>query len=586
MTEYTSGVKRDARDTVLAARLSRRRVLASGLAAAGALGLGSLLAACGGGPQGTEETAGETPATTPAAPAAATPTETPRQASGRIVVGRTGDADSLDPHHTIASISWQVFTNIYDPLVSWDANLHIEGILAREWEISDDGLEYTFTLRDGITFHDGTEFNADAVKFTFDRILDPETGAPAASWIASLESTEVVDPLTVRMRLKEAFAPFLGNICSAYFGIVSPAAVEKYGDEFGKNPVGTGPWKFKEWRTGEEIVLERNPDYKNFHSYVENKGAPLVNELVFRNIPDEQTQIAAFETGEINVLAVPPHAVADLESNPDVQLFRVEQSVGISFLEFHMDPPQGEYGAVFRPPFDDIRVRQAVAYGVNADEIIATVLEGLAVRNYGPLPTGVACYDPAIEQFGYHYDPQRAAQLLDEAGWALPSGGSVRQKNGQPLQVTLWTWNATTQEKVAQVIQNQLNQIGFDVKLETMEPGSLLARLGTADDTSHFDLMSWGWTEPHMLLMMTQTTAGIGLYRPEEYQTLVVEASRVVDHEERCRLYLEAMKIMLRDAAMVPLWSPVSVVGARKEVKGFKIGPQGIYVYEDATIES
>lgn len=586
MTEHNSGVKRDLRDAVLATRVSRRRVLASGLAVAGALGLGNLLAACGGGREATEEAGGETPAPAQATPTVAPITEAPRQASGRIVVGRTGDADSLDPHHTIASISWQVFTNIYDPLVSWDANLHSEGILASGWEISEDGLEYTFTLRDGITFHDGTQFNADAVKFTFDRILDPQTGAPAAAWITSLESTEVVDPLTVRMRLKEPFAPFLGNLCVGYFGIVSPAAVQKYGDEFGKNPVGTGPWKFKEWRTGEEIVLERNPDYKNFHSYVVNKGAPLVSELVFRNIPDEQTQIAAFETGEINVLAVPPHAVADFERNPNVQLFRVEQSVGISFLEFHMDPPQGEYGAIFRPPFDDLRVRQAVAYGVNADEIIATVLEGLAVRNYGPLPTGVACYDPAIEQFGYHYDPQRAAQLLEDAGWILPPGGSVRRKDGQPLQVTLWTWSATTQEKVAQVIQNQLNQLGFDVKLETMEPGSLLARLGTADDTSHFDLMSWGWTEPHMLLMMTQTTAGIGLYRPEEYQKLVVEASRVVHHEERCRLYFEAMKIMLRDAAMVPLWSPVSVVGARKEVKGFKIGPQGIYVYEDATIAS
>ena len=314
MTEYNAGMTRDARGMRLATRLSRRRVLASGLAAAGALGLGSLLAACGGEPEATEPAGGETPAPAQATPTAAQATETPQQVSGRIVVGRTGDADSLDPHHTIASLSWQVFTNIFDPLVSWDANLHVEGILAREWEISDDGLEYTFSLREGIAFHDGTEFNADAVKFTFDRILDPQTGAPAAAWITSLESTEVVDPLTVRMRLKEPFAPFLGNLCTGYFGIVSPAAVEKYGDEFGKNPVGTGPWKFKGWRTGEEIVLERNPDYKHFHSYVENKGAPLVSELVFRNIPDEQTQIAAFETGEINVLAVPPHAVADFEA--------------------------------------------------------------------------------------------------------------------------------------------------------------------------------------------------------------------------------------------------------------------------------
>ncbi|MCX7622734.1 MAG: ABC transporter substrate-binding protein [Thermomicrobium sp.] len=566
----------------LRVQLNRRRVIASGLAV-GALGISGLLAACRGREQGTPE---PVPAETPTAVA---PGETPapaspEPASGRIVVGRSGDADSLDPHLTVSSLSWQVFTNIYDPLVSWNARLEVEGIVASAWEISDDARQYTFSLRDGIVFHEGTACDAEAVKFTFDRILDPQTGSPAIAWIASLDTVEVVDRLTVRMRLKEPFAPFLGNLCTGYFGIISPSAVRQYGTEFGKHPVGTGPWKFKEWRVGEEIVLERNPDYRNFRSYVDNKGAPRVAELVFRNIPDEQTQIAAFQTGEINVLAVPPQALADFEADPNAQLFRIEQSVGITFLEFRMDPPEGEYGAKFRPPFDDVRVRQAVAHGVNADDIIATVLEGLAVRNYGPLPTGVACYDPAIEQFGYHYDPQRARELLDRAGWTLPAGGGVRQKDGQPLQVTLWTWSATTQQKVAQVIQNQLNQLGFDVTLETLEPGSLLARLGTPDDTSNFTLMSWGWTEPHMLYMMTSTNAGIGLYRPQEYRTLVTRASQTVDHAERCRLYFEAMTIMVRDAAMVPLWSPVSVVAVRKDVSGFKIGPQGIYVYEDAVV--
>ncbi|MCM8747404.1 ABC transporter substrate-binding protein [Thermomicrobium sp. CFH 73360] len=566
----------------LTVRTTRRRMIAWGLAA-GVLGSSALIAACRGRQQPTPEpTLVQTP--TAATPAVTATTQPPQEASGRIIVGRTGDADTLDPHLTVSSLSWQVFTNIFDPLVSWNERLEVEGVLASGWEISEDAREYTFSLRDGIRFHDGTAFTADAVKFTFDRILDPQTGALASAWITALESVEVIDQLTVRMRLKEPFAPFLGNLCTGYFGIISPTAVQTYGDEFGKHPVGTGPWKFKEWRAGEEIVLERNPEYRNFRSYVENQGPPRVAELVFRTIPDEQTQIAAFETGEINVLAVPPYAVADFAANPEVQLFRIEQSVSIAFLEFHMEPPPGEYGAIFRPPFDDVRVRQAVAYGIDVDQIIATILEGLAVRNYGPLPTGVACYDPAIEQFGYRYDPQRAAQLLDEAGWTLPAGGSVRQKDGQPLQVTLWTWSATTQEKIAQVIQNQLNQLGFSVKLETLEPGSLLARLGTADDTSNFTLISWGWTEPHMLSMMTSTNAGIGLYRPEEYRRLVTEASRVVEHGERCRLYFEAMKIMLRDAAMVPLWSPVSVVAVRKEVQGFKIGPQGIYVYEDAVI--
>lgn len=584
---------------VLEAPLSRRRLMRFVGGAALATGAMSLLAACGGGSdddggstgQSDSSSTGDATATTDAGSGDSGSSDagdsgggSPKQ-GGRLIIGRSGDADSLDPQHTIASISWQVFQHIYDPLIGRNLNLEYEGVLAESWEISEDGKEITFNLREGIKFHDGTDLDAKAVEFSYNRLIDPATNAPAAAWVTPLERAEAVDDMTVKMYLSEAFSPFLGNTASAYFGIISPAAVEKYGPDFGQNPVGTGPYKFKEWIAGQEITIERNPDYQNFRTISENKGAAYLDEIVFRNIPEEQTQIAAFEAGEINtLLLVPPHHVSKLEDNPDLQLLPTEKATNIHFIEFHTFPPEGDYGFEVKPPFDDLRVRQAVAYAVNADEIIQAVHDGRATRNYGPMPTGMYGYDPAIKEYGYEHDPEKAEALLEEAGW-VSTGSGPRQKDGQPLEVVLWASSATTVQRVAQVIQNQLGKVGFDVKLETMEIATLLARLGGEDDTSHFDVMSWGWGEPDLLYMMTDTDSGVGQYRAEDYRKLVEEARRVNDLDERAKLYFEASKIFLRDVGAVPLWTQLTVVGVRKEVKGMKLDPQGYPIYHDVYIE-
>jgi peptide/nickel transport system substrate-binding protein len=497
---------------------------------------------------------------------------------GSVIIGRSGDSDSLDPHHTIAAISWQVFSQIYDTLISYNMDLEFDPILASDYEVSDDGLEYTFYLREGIEFHDGSEFNADAVKFTFDRVRDPETNAPAAPWVESLESTEVVDDYTVRFHQAEAFAPFLGNIAVAYFGILPPGAVEERGDDFGQNPVGTGPFKFQEWVTGERITLVRNENYQNFNSYDENDGAPYLEELVYRNIPEEQTQIAALETGEINFMLIPPQQVDRFEGDENYQLHPAQQPTNIQFLEFSIDDDG------FLPPFDDINVRQAVGYAVNAEEIIERVLNGLAIRNHGPMPVGNFGYTEDIAEHGFDFDQDRAAELLEEAGWEMGPNG-VREKDGQPLEVLFWTWNATTQERVAQVIQNQLEAVGFQVRLETMEVATLLARL--PDNEPQMDLMGWGWPESDILYMMTDTESGIGRYtevRPE-YREIVADARRATELDERGELYFEAMQMMLEDAAMIPLWTNQTVVGHRAELQGFKLGPQDFWAFLDAYVE-
>ncbi|MGB3328146.1 MAG: ABC transporter substrate-binding protein, partial [Thermomicrobiales bacterium] len=515
-----------------------------------------------------------------------------KQTGGQIVVARAGDSDSLDPAHTTAGIAFQVFNNIYDTLIAYDKDLGYEGILAESWDISDDGLEYTFHLRSGIAFHDGTEFNADAVKFTFDRLIDPKTNAPAGGWIDALKETRVDDPQTVTMVLKTPFSPLLGNLCLSYFGITSPTAVQKFGDsDYGRNPVGTGPWKFKEWVAGEQIVLEANDAYQNHHSLVTNTGRPYADELIFRNITEDATQIAAFETGEVTIIPLPPREVERFQSDDQYQVVIPERSTNIWFIEWSIDPPAdaatpvaggtpvaGSKPSFKAPFFDDIRVRQAVAYAINPDEIISGVFQGLATRNYGPIPTGHFSYNPDIEQYGFHFDQEKAKALLDEAGWVL--NGDVREKDGKKLEPLLWTWNAGNNVSTVQVLQNQLAAVGFAVKVETMEIATLLAR--QPENVSDFDVMSWGWPEPHLMKMMVDGEGGLSSYHDPDYLALVDEAARVTDQESRSALYFQAAQKMLADVAMVPLWSTLTGTGVRGELKDYKQGPTGTAIYEDA----
>ncbi|HCG28588.1 MAG TPA: ABC transporter substrate-binding protein [Thermomicrobiales bacterium] len=585
-------------------QVKRRTLLRFGVVGAGMALVAPLLAACGGS-SSTSPTATTAPGgtgATPGAGATVAPAETPAaggsesspttgagtgstetvdrtKVGGQLILGRSGDSDTLDPQHTTAAISHQVFSQIYDTLIGRNMNLEFEPIVSESYEAAADGLSYTFKIRKDLKFHDGTPLNAEAVKFTFDRVTDPKTAAPSASWVDAIASTDAVDEVTVRMNLNKVFSPLLGNISIAYFGILSPAGVEKHGDDFGKNPVGSGPFVFKEWVPGERITLTRNEDYVNVRSYNDNKGAPYLEQLVFRNMPEEQTQVAAMETGEINLLATPAQQIARFDGKSDYTLLKPDQSTSISFLEFSLVETDGKLS--YMAPFDDLKVRQAVAYAIDADTIIERILQGTAVRNYGVMPTGNWGYTPDLEKFGYHYDPKKANDLLDEAGWT--KSGDVRQKDGKKLEFVFWTWNATTQERIAQVIQGQLGEVGISAKLETMEVATLLARL--KENSSAMDLMGWGWSESDLLFMMTDGDGQFGLYQKynPDYAKAVVAGRSTSDMDERAAAYLEAMKIVLADCAAVSLWSAVTVWTVRSaSIKGVHLGAQGAVTYLDA----
>ncbi len=237
-----------------------------------------------------------------------------------LVVGQIAEPASLDPHVSTASNDFRIAVNIYDGLVrNAPGTLEIEPALATSWTISDDGLEYVFTLREGVTFHDGTPFNAEAVKFNFDRMLDEShpfasTGPfPLAFFFSAVESVEVVDDLTVKFTLNEPFAPFMSNLASPTGLIVSPAAVEQYGADYGRHPVGTGAFKFEEWQSNTSVVVSRNDAYWD--------GAAPLEAVIFRPITDANTRVAEMLSGGIDVLLeTPPDNVAQFRGDANYQV--------------------------------------------------------------------------------------------------------------------------------------------------------------------------------------------------------------------------------------------------------------------------
>jgi peptide/nickel transport system substrate-binding protein len=265
----------------------------------------------------------------------------------------------------------------------------------------------------------------------------------------------------------------------------------------------------------------------------------------------------------------------------DVELIEYP-ATNINFLDFS-NTRQGEQ-IVYLPPFDDIKVRQAVGYAVNTQEIVDGVLAGIGVRNKAPLHNGNFASQPEFAG-GFEYDADQANALLDEAGWAM-GDDDVREKDGEPLSIVFMTTNFTTLERVAQLIQNQLQQVGFEVEIVSLEPASYSERRGTED--WNLLLGRDGWPEPDALHFLSHLPDRVGFGRYSEYnaefEEVLTEARTVSDLDQRRALYEQIAQIILDDAALIPLWSDVNVVGVRSEVRGFEVGPQGRWVFQDAQV--
>ena len=301
------------------------------------------------------------------------------RSGGELVLVSTEEPDTLDAQKTSAALTGLLMRYLGDTLVTKDLRGNYTAGLARSWTVSRDGLTWRFELRQGVKFHDGTPFNAQAVKASVDRALAPETKSPiAGALFGPVASVQATGESTVVIRLKEAFAPFLDNLTDPRAMIVSPQAAQQLGDRFGRSPVGTGPFKFQEWRSADRIIFARNPEYQWGPAHV-HAGPPYVERLVLRIMPESAAQVAAFERGELSILPAPPTDVRRLQASGKYAFFTfLRKGVGL-FIEFN----------VTKEPFNDLRVRRAMNFAVEKKSILQIALEGLGEVAHGPLPPSI-----------------------------------------------------------------------------------------------------------------------------------------------------------------------------------------------------
>lgn len=482
------------------------------------------------------------------------------QPAGTLLVGLVAEPVNLDPPQVTDLNSLRVSRRIVETLVTFpDESTQIVPGLAESWTIAKDGLTYTFKLRKGVRFHDGTPLNAEAVKFSIERQINPEHPAnkigkfPFASYFfGNVKAVEAVDDQTVRFVLKEPRASFLAVLTAGAASIVSPAAVKKWGADYPLNPVGTGPFKYASWQRGQHVVLEKNPDYW--------RGPVKLERVVYRPIVEDQARLTELMTGALDVIVgVPPDFVAQLEGSGKVSILK-QVGAHVWYLGINNQ----------KKPFDDKRVRQALNYAVNKDAIVKDVLKGTGSVSRGPVLPNTWGADAALK--AYPYDPQKAKQLLAEAGF--PNGFST----------TLWVPESGSgmQSPVAMstVMQSNLKAIGVTVALQTMEWGAFLAKLRSQEQ--ELFALSWmaGTEDPDMVLypllhssQWTPNGPNRAMYKNAKFDELLAQARIVTEQAERAKLYREAQKILIDDAPWVFVDHEVQIAALSKRVTGFKLHP-------------
>ena len=485
---------------------------------------------------------------------------------GRIVYGLTLAPSGIDPHVNASSELGIPLTSVYDTLVYQDPETRefVPG-LAERWEVSDDGLIYTFYLKEGVKFHDGTPFNAEAVRFNLERIVSPDLASQKARFmLGPYERTEVVDEYTVRIVLSEPFAPLLDSLSQVYLGMASPTAVEKWGDEYQLHQVGTGPFVFVEYVPNDHLLLRRNPDYAWGPPVYQHKTAQL-DEIEFRFFTDPATRSPALETGEADVMGeIPPQDAARLEESPD---FRIEavSLPGASLMMFMNTN---------RPPLDDIRVRQALLYGTDREAVVSTIFRNTSPVAYGPLAAVTLGYDPAVQQY-YPYDPEKAAALLEEAGWTDSDGDGVRDRDGESLVLDMVLMGWGYMPEIGQLLAAQWAELGVAVESRVVSYPEALEIGGSGDH--HLIPFTLSGSDPDILrkFFHSQALFNWSLVEDAEMDEWLEEAARSSDLASRIALYSRVQQRVMDQALVIPIRDYVNLNGVNNRVQGLRFDARG-----------
>jgi peptide/nickel transport system substrate-binding protein len=503
-----------------------------------------------------------------ASPAAVTtPAGTPavagqRGGTVRFPVGSDPVPNPISAPGGLASI----FGNklLFNGLIRYNSKtLNPEGDLAERWDFSADGKELTFKLRSGVKWHDGQPFTAEDVKFTFDTMLDTKVTARFRSNIRGVTEAQVIDPLTVKLKLS-ASLPSL-PIQLGYNVLMVPKHLLQGKDlnaptDFLKKPIGTGPFKIVEYTPGSTMTVERN---EAFHF-----GAPLLDRITLRVIPDINSQLAQMKSGELDFMLMEPDQAASLGGSSNIVVQNAAQ-VNYYYIAYNNS----------RPYFADKAVRQALTMAVNREEIVKSILGGAGRVAYGPInPLLAWAHTDDVQK--WPYNPEMAKQQLDAAGWKVGAGG-IREKDGQKLAFELIVDRGnTTRESTAAVAQQAWKNIGADVKINTMEFNASLERLQKGDyDT----IVEWFITAPDPDLLAYYGTGGTSnfwKYSNPQVDTLLDQARSEIDQTKRGALYKEFLKLIAEDQPMLFTYFPQEIRGLSSKLQNVPaVGIRDAIVY-------
>jgi len=477
---------------------------------------------------------------------------------GELFYALSTKFDTLDPNVTTFSDVARIAYHIFDPLV-WEskAGVFVPG-LAERWEVNANATQYTFHLRRDVKFHDDTPFNADAVKFTFDRIVDPNLKSQSAfSAIGPYDSSVVLDPYTVVVKFKEPYAPFLASVAQSILAPVSPEAVKKYGNDFGTHPVGTGPFKFDSYATDSAVRVVRNSGYRWAPSIFKTRGPALLDAITFRIIPEATTRLAALKSGEVQIIQdVPTQEYQNVQRDTSIQLLQGLMTGSGWTMMIN----------VTNPPTDDVHVRQALQWGVDKTAMNRAVWQGVYKPASSILTAATFGYDPATRNV-YPYDPKKAGAVLDQAGWKMGSGG-VRQKNGQDLTLGMY-YRADNSDftNMATFLQSMYAQIGIKIDLHGLSQGGYFSAVRAGQHHLQF------WWEPDLdpdvvrILLYSKNADGgtnRNRYKNAEMDKLIDDAAATTDPAKRKQLYSEIQMKTLREAVMVAFADPLDLFAYQK----------------------
>jgi peptide/nickel transport system substrate-binding protein len=494
---------------------------------------------------------------------------------GSIIYGMYTKFDTLDPTITTFSVVGTIGYHVDDPLV-WQptAGKFVPG-LAESWTISPDGTVYTLKLRKDVKFHDGTPFNAAAVKFTFDRIMDPATKSQTAfSLMGPYDSSEVVDDYTINVKFKQPYAPFLNSLSLSYLSPQSPTAVKAAGKDYGVTSlVGTGPYKFKSYKPDQEVVLVKNPDYKWGPDFLMKDGGPFLDTITIRIIPEDNTRSAALQSGELTFAdTLPTEEFKSLSDNKNLTIVSPVQAGSGHTVMMN----------VTNPPLDDVKVRQALEWATDKQGLIDTVFSGVFKPACSPLTSNLFGYDPKTCDV-YHFDPAKAGALLDEAGWKMNTSTGIREKNGKPLTLGFYFRSDDNRSReMSTFLQNNWKKVGVNLDLQGLERAGYFDAVRAGKHHMQF----W-WetaTDPDVVRILFHSSNADGgtnrnRYKNAEMDKLIDDAAAESDPAKRAALYSQIQAKALNEAIMIYLADPLTINGMSNKLKGVVMDWGGNYPF-------